>query len=190
VKELLHYVREYSKYAEITGYRNIDFAVAESYLKANRKEAHNVDVQFFDAEFIATQEHLFFAVLNALTAFNNRTNISKSLSMETMLYASAKRQIQKAIEQSGIKPQTINLAVAVIGENPSDLKRALDTITACVDAEPDEKVLNMSKMKEKKIKEMFQISDDELQTVLKDQDRSAAVINLVIERVALLTTQL
>ena len=52
------------------------------------------------------------------------------------------------------------------------------------------KFLNMSKMKEKKIKEMFQISDDELQTVVKDQDRSAAVINLVIERVALLATQL
>ena len=43
---------------EITGYRNIKFAEAEEFLKANRKETReNVDLQFFDAQLIATQEH-------------------------------------------------------------------------------------------------------------------------------------
>ena len=91
-------------------------------MKANRKEnTENVELQFFDANLIATQQHLYFAALNALQAFQNKTNISKSLAMETMLYASAQRQIQKAIQRCGIKPQTTTMAVIIIGEKPSKL---------------------------------------------------------------------
>ncbi len=93
-------------------------------MKANRKQTRqNVNIQFFDAELIATQEHLYFAVLNALQAFKNKTNLSKSPAMETMLYASAQRQIQKAIECCGIKPQTKNMAVAIIGEDPGQIAK-------------------------------------------------------------------
>ena len=35
---MLYHLKEYGKYAEITGYRNIKFAKAEEFLKANRKE--------------------------------------------------------------------------------------------------------------------------------------------------------
>jgi len=50
--------------------------------------------------------------------------------------------------------------------------------------------LEMSKVKEKKIKETFQITDEELKTVMKNENREEAVVNLVVERVALLATQL
>ena len=87
---MLQYLKDYGKYVEITGYHNIAFDKAEIFLKTNRKQTkQNVDIQFFDAELIATQEHLYFAVLNALQAFKNKTNLSKSPAMETMLYASA-----------------------------------------------------------------------------------------------------
>jgi hypothetical protein len=56
--------------------------------------------------------------------------------------------------------------------------------------EPDEKVLEMSKAKEKKIIKTFQITDEELKTIMKNDDCEAAVVNLVIERVALLSTQI
>ena len=107
---------------EITGYKNIEFDKVEAFLKANRKQTQNVDIQFFDADLIATQEHLYFAVLNALQAFKNKTNLSKSPAMETMLYASAQRQIQKAIDRCGIKPKTKNMAVVIIGEDPTHIK--------------------------------------------------------------------
>jgi tRNA threonylcarbamoyladenosine modification (KEOPS) complex Cgi121 subunit len=188
---MLHCLKEYAKYAEITGYKNIKFAQAEEFLKANRKEIQqNTHTQFFDAELIASQEHLYFAVLNALQAFQNKTNISKSLAMETMLYASAQRQIQKAIQRGGIKPETTSMAVIIIGENPKQIETVLQAITECVGVEPDEKVLEMSKVKEKKIKETFQITDEELKTVMKNENREEAVVNLVVERVALLATQL
>src|SRR5208337_1980147 len=160
---MLYYLKEYGKYAEITGYKNIKFARAEEFLKANRKGTQeNVDLQFFDAQLIATQEHLYFATLNALQAFRNKTNISKSLAMETMLYASAQRQIQKAIQRCGIKPETTRMAVIIIGEDPTQLKTMLQAISTCVGVESDEKVLEMSKFKEHKIIETFQITDQEL----------------------------
>jgi len=188
---MLYHLKEYGKYAEITGYRNIKFAKAEAFLKANRKETReNLDLQFFDAQLIATQEHLYFAALNALQAFQNKTNISKSPAMETMLYASAQRQIQKAIQRCGIKPETTSMAVIIIGEDPTQLKNLLEAIGACVGVEPDEKVLEISKFKEHNIIETFQITDQELKTVMKNENREEAVVNLVIERVALLATQL
>jgi tRNA threonylcarbamoyladenosine modification (KEOPS) complex Cgi121 subunit len=187
---VLHCVKEYDKFVEITGYRNITFAKAEEFLKVNRKEnKQTVDTQFFDAESIATQQHLYFAILNALQAFQNKTNISKSPAMETMLYASAQRQIQKAIQRCGIKLETTNMAVIIIGENPAKIENMLQKITKCVGVEPDERVLEMSKIKEKKIIETFQIMVEELKTIMKNDNREEAVVNLIIERVALLATQ-
>ena len=188
---MLYCLKEYGKWMEITGYKDIAFAKAEEFLKANRKEIkQTVDIQFFDAELIASQEHLYFAALNALQAFQNKTNISKSPAMETMLYASAQRQIQRAIQRSGIKPETKNMAVLIIGKKQSPIQLVLKAISDYVGMEPDEKVLEMSKAKERKIIKTFQIADEELKTIMKNDDCEAAVVNLVIERVALLSTQI
>ena len=185
---MLQYIKEYGKYVEITGYRSIAFGKAEAFLKASRKHAQNVDIQFFDAELIATQEHLYFAVLNALESFNNKTNQSKSPAMETMLYASAQRQIQKAIERSGIKPKTKNMAVTIIGEDPTQIQNTLEALTKSVGTDPDEGVLEITKTKETKIKKAFNIQNKEL-NILKDDDPQKAIVNLVIEQVALLAVK-
>ena len=188
---MLYHLKEYGKYVEITAYRNMKFARAEEFLKSNRKENQEaVEVQFFDADLIAEQDHLYFAIVNALQAFHNKTNISKSLAMETMLYASAQRQIQKAIQRSGIKPETKNMATIIIAENPNQIKNMQKAINTCVDLEPDEKVLEMSKFKEQKIAKTFQITDLEVTAVMKNKNRTDTIVNLVIERVALLATQL
>ncbi|MCL4429315.1 MAG: KEOPS complex subunit Cgi121 [Chloroflexi bacterium] len=187
---MLQYMKEYAQYVEITGYQGVTFDKAEAFLKANRKQTRqNVDIQFFDAQLIATQEHLYFAVLNALQAFKNKTNLSKSPAMETILYASAQRQIQKAIERCGIKPQTTSMAGAIIGEDPKQIQNALQAVTKSVGSEPDESVLDLTKSKETNIKKAFEITEEELKT-LENGNGKRAIVNLVIERVALLATQL
>jgi tRNA threonylcarbamoyladenosine modification (KEOPS) complex Cgi121 subunit len=188
---MLQYIKEQYKYVEITGYRSVAFEVAEAFLKKNRKQiGQDVNIQFFDAELIATQEHLYFAVLNALQAFQNKTNHSKSPAMETILYASAQRQIQKAIERCGIKRQTKNMAVVIIGEDPKQIENAHQAVTKCVGSRPDDSVLEMTKTKENKIKKVFEIIDEEFKTVMKKGSQEKAIVNLVIERVALFATQL
>jgi tRNA threonylcarbamoyladenosine modification (KEOPS) complex Cgi121 subunit len=187
---LLH-LKEYCKYVEITGYRNVEFALAEAFLKTNRLEiSQSVEIQFFDADLIATQEHLLFAVINSLEAFKNKTNLSKSPAMETILYASAQRQIQKAIQQCGIKPSTTNMATTIIGENPTQLKNAVEAISKAVDVKPDQSVLEMSTSKNGKIRKVFQISNEEINTVMKGGNSQEALVNLVFERAALLATQI
>jgi len=188
---MLHCIREYGKYAEITGFRNIKFVQAESFLRANRKETRlNIELQFFDADLVATQHHLYFAVLNALQAFRNKTNISKSLAVEAMLYASAQRQIRKAIQRCGIKSETSRMAVVVIGEKPAEIEFLLEAIAVCVGAERDEAVLEMSEAKLEKIMEAFQVKAEEVKTMMKNGNLDEAVVSLVVERVALLATQL
>ena len=188
---MLFYLKEYGKYLEIVGYRNVEFVRAEAFLKANRLEvSQGVEIQFFDADLIATQEHLFFASINSLEAFKNKTNRSKSIAMEIMLYASAQRQIQKAIQQSGIKPLTTNMAATIIGENLTWLKKAVEAISEAVDAKLDQSVLEMSTSKNDTIKKVFQISNEEIKAVAKGENSQDALVNLVNERVALLTTQI
>ncbi len=188
---MLHHIEEFGVYVEIAGFQGVKFAAAEAFLKEHRKKSRlGVEMQFFDADLIATTRHLYFAVLNALQAFHGKTNLSKSLAVETMLYASAQRQIQRAIQRCGIKPQTRNMAVTIIGEKPSEIHALLQEISVCVGAEPDGGVLEMTAPKLEQIKEAFQIKDEEINSVMDGGGLDAAVVSLVVERVALLSTQL
>ncbi len=181
-------LEEYSKTVEITGYRGITFAKAEAYLKLHRKQDAVLEIQFFDAQLIATAQHLWFAVLNALQAFKGKTNLSKTPAMETMLYASAQRQIQRAIDRCGIKPQTTNLAVVIIGDSPSQVQTQLQQVTDFLGLDADRNVLEMTESKAEKIAKTFRIAKEEVETV--GGPLELAIVNLVIERVALLATQL
>lgn len=186
---MLKYIEENGKYVQITGFGGVKIKNTDEFLKIIHKEKQlNVEIQFFDAQFVATWQHLYFAVLGAVIAFKNRENIAKNLEMETMLYASAQHQIQKAIEFMGIKDDSSNIAVVVIGERLEDLKTALSIISSLLHAQPDETVLELSKGKMKIIQKAFEISDRELKTIMKKNGLEQALTDLVIERTALLST--
>lgn len=185
---MLQYLKEFYKYVEIAGYPKVDFEKAEQFLKANRKQViADIAVQFFDAQLIATQDHLYFAVFHALNAFQNKTNHSNSPAMETMLYASAKRQIQKAIERCGIKPKTDNIGVVIIGDDPKQIENTKNEITKALGSNPDDKVLEMTKTKAAKIQKAFEITDAEIETL---ENSDQAIVDLVLESMALLATQI
>ena len=187
---MLKYIEEFGKQVGVTGFRNVRIRDIEEFLKIIRKEkTSNVEIQFFDAKFVATWQHLYFAALNALTAFKNKENISRSLAMETMLYASAQRQISKAMELIGIKPHSSEIAVLIIGEKPETVRSALAMVSKHVNSDPDDTVLELSDEKVTSIQKIFEISSVELETVIKRDDAEIALTDLVIERMALLATQ-
>lgn len=187
---MLKHIEEFGKYAAITGFRNVKIKDTKEFLKKMHKEKpSNVETQFFDAKFVASWQHLYFAVLNALTAFKNKENISKSVTMETLLYASAQRQIRKAMELLGIKSETSEIALLIIGENSETVKSALPIISASVNVQHDDTVLELSKEKKRIIQKTFGISDLELKTVMKKDGLEEALTSLVIEQMALLVTQ-
>lgn len=187
---MLKYIEEFGKYVAIEGFKNAKIKDVKKFLEEIQKEKpSNVKIQFFDAEFVATWRHLYFAVLNALTAFKNKYNISKSFEMEAMLYVSAQRQIRKAMGLLGIKPNTINMAVLVVGDKKEKIKATISAISKRINAQADDKVLELSKQKIAIIRKTFEISDTELEAITKEDNIENALANLVIERMALLATQ-
>jgi tRNA threonylcarbamoyladenosine modification (KEOPS) complex Cgi121 subunit len=186
---MLKYIEEAEKYLEVTGFRSVTVEDAEEFVKAARRElSESVWVQFFDAGLVATWQHLYFAVLNALLAFKNNRNISKSAAMETMLYASAQRQIRKALDFMGVKCAIADVAVAVVGESAEAVEALVAAVSKRVGKNPDDAVLAFSREKAERIREAFGINDAELEAVLEKNDE--ALVDLVVERVALLSTQL
>jgi len=96
---LLKYIDETGMYLEINGFRKVEIGDPTNFLKDLRRLVPKGNfVQFFDAELIATWQHLYFAALNALLAFKDGNNISKTAQMEIVLYSAAQRQIEKAIK--------------------------------------------------------------------------------------------
>jgi len=186
---LLKQVEELGKHIVIAGFKDVKIWNVKEFLNIIRKEKPlNVQIQFFDARFVATWQHLYFAALNALTAFENKSNISKSLAMESMLYASAQSQIRKAMKLLGIKSNMSKIAVLVIGENLESVTSALSLVLKQVKGERDDTILKLSEEKAIVIRKIFGISDVELETVMERDRFEKALIDLVIERVALLAT--
>jgi KEOPS complex subunit Cgi121 len=188
---LLKYIEETGKYVEITGFRAVGIKDAGEFVTAVReKTPSSVWVQFFNAELVATWQHLFFAVLNALLAFRSNRNISKSVAVETLLYASAQRQISKAIQFIGIKSDSANVAMIITGKSSASVGAFLSVVAKRVGSEPDETVLEVSKEKAREIRAAFGVTGKALETVMAEDIDEQALVNLVIEKMALLSTQL
>jgi tRNA threonylcarbamoyladenosine modification (KEOPS) complex Cgi121 subunit len=178
-------------YVAIAGFKNAKIGNIDRFFDAVRKELSDVAaVQFFDAELIATWQHLYFAALTALTAFADKTNISNNLAIETLLYASAQRQIRKATEALGIKPTTKNVAVLVIIKSETSANDALKTVQKLISAERYDNVMEIDQGKFDDIKRFFNISNVELGAKLERKGlEKEALVDLVVEHGALLATQ-
>jgi len=183
-------IEGFNRYVAIVGFRDVKIKDANSLLSLVRERTVDVEVQFFNAELIAGCEHLYFAVLNALKAFENKLNISNSLAVEVLLYASAQRQIKKAVELLGIKPSSSNVAVLVLAETESKVNKTLETVSHLMLGEQDDSVLELTNEKFDGIRKLFGISESELNAKLEmaGMERKA-LTDLVIEHVALLAIQ-
>lgn len=147
------------------------------------------DFQLFDARLVATWEHLYFAALNALVAFRSRRNISKSVAVETLLYASGQNQIQKAMQHLGVRPGSSDIAVLVMGRHSEPIEVLLSVISEKVGGKRDDGALELSEEKSDSIRKFFGISKGRLRTVSRGRSLESALVDLVIERMALVAVQ-
>jgi tRNA threonylcarbamoyladenosine modification (KEOPS) complex Cgi121 subunit len=107
-----------------------------------------------------------------------------------MLYVSAQRQITKAIAKVGVKPHSVNVVAIILSENAGLAESGFEAITKMLGAPPDESVLELSERKINRLRRVFEISDEELEAVSSKGDEKQAITELIIERVALLSTKL
>lgn len=181
---------DYKGYIAIAGFKNVKIKDVNSFLEHVRREIREAHVQFFDAKLIAGQQHLYFAALNALKAFERESNISSNLAIEALLYASAQRQIRKVVDILGIKEDSSQVAVLIIAENRQRTDNCLKVVSRLVPGERDDGVLDLTDEKIRGIKELFGISDLEIEAKVKGKSlEKEALVDLVIEHMALLATQ-
>jgi KEOPS complex subunit Cgi121 len=93
-----------------------------------------------DADLVCGRDHLESAVEHARRAFERHTNVSSTLTMEAMLYASGERQIARATEKMGLKQGTERVALILFG---ADEDEALATLRL----RRDDRVLGASREK-------------------------------------------
>jgi KEOPS complex subunit Cgi121 len=185
---LIREIEGTGKYIATAGFRNTKIKDVESLFNAVRDKVKDACVQFFDADLIAGQDHLFFAALNALKAFESKINISNSLAVEILLFACAQRQIRKAVELIGIKPESSRMAVIVLADKRQEAEATLEIVSRLVSGERDDSVIELSGEKFEAVKKLFKVSDLELGAKLKGEgSEREALTELVIEHVALLT---
>ncbi len=122
-----------------------------------------------DADMICGKAHVISAVTHAIRAFERGDNISGSLAVETVLYASGEHQISKAMKKMGIKIGTERVALILIDSIPSD------NVVVSLSLKRDDEVLEPSD--EKALR--FGITKDEIRAVPANK-----IEDLVLEKVA------
>ena len=148
----------------------------EASLKTAREWAsqQGCEVLVADAQLVIGQDHLDSAVRHAMRAHERRTMVAHTLSMETLRYLAAQRQVADAIRLAGIRVGTETIAMVVFGpDDGNDLVETFRWIR-------DDAVLNARG----KDLSPFGLTKIETATV---PERERA--DLVLERLALLDVQ-
>jgi len=173
----------------VAGFKNVKITDIDKFFAEVKEKTGNACVQFFDATLIAGRNHLRFAALNSLNAFKNKLNISNSLAMESLLYASAQHQIKDALKLLGIKPNSNRVVVLVLAKTPDQASSTLDSVSQLFQGKRDDSVVEFSNEKVDGLKRLFQISELELEAKTERKGaQKEALLDLIIEHMALLST--
>jgi tRNA threonylcarbamoyladenosine modification (KEOPS) complex Cgi121 subunit len=147
----------------------------------------SLTVQLLNALLIADEVHLLSAAQNAINAQHGKYMLSRSLDVEIIVFASAQRQIGRALDALGVYDGIDNIAVVVVGPDSTSVKDAVGEIVKQVGGEvvPPFKA---TKKRLEQIKRHYQITDKEIDAIEGSEatdSRMSALARCVASRVAL-----
>ena len=160
----------------------------DDFLAVLKTVAHKYDVtiQAMNAELIAGEEHIKSAVKKALRAVGRNRNITNDLSLEILLYAAGRRQIERALAMGVSKSEGEKRVAIVIVDASARGEKDLEVVAEEVkrkiglQEEPiSELELEYKGDKKEGIKKFFDITEAELKAV-----GESKLKKLVLERVA------
>jgi tRNA threonylcarbamoyladenosine modification (KEOPS) complex Cgi121 subunit len=138
--------------------------------------------QIVDAKKVAGREHLFMAAVNASKSTETGMAVSKSITVEALLYASAQDQITKALRTLGISLKSTTIALIVFAHSQEEVELAYSKAAKYLGKE-DDGVLEIDDLKAGSLKETYGVGDKELEAV----GGPEALGRLIVERGALLS---
>ncbi len=147
----------------------------EEFLQKLKKTSteKNAVLQALDADKLAGEEHVRFAVEKAIRSFETKRNIANELAKEIMLYASGSRQISRAMKL-GIHKGLNNIVLVAVGDN---LHASVFSDLPEIEQKP---VLRYDHSKKKALMDAFGITEEEIEAAGEEK-----IPLLVLERVAL-----
>ncbi|MHA1105483.1 MAG: KEOPS complex subunit Cgi121 [Promethearchaeota archaeon] len=135
-----------------------------------QKDKKGSMIQFFNDELILNSEHVLNACYFTIKAFNNGINISNQKNLEFVLYLATKRQIKQSLSDFGLNStHTSNneLTYCIISSS-KELPLIDEVILQKLNAKHLTLDLNKKNyVKFKRVKDYFQISDNQISVVLK-----------------------
>ena len=140
--------------------------------------------QIFDNRYIWGQKHIFSAVWHAWNAFMNNRLISKSLSMEILLYAAGFRQIKKAIELLGVRDSTKVIVGVLVADSESQSIDSFKKIQKQIGLNPNINLLMDYSSKQQYILEMLMNEGFLLSEV-----SISKIENAILQRIAILALE-
>src|SRR2546427_12840886 len=87
---------------------------------AQSASSRGAEVCLLDARSVFGRDHLESAARHAIRARDSNTMSSRSLAMETLLYASGQRQVQDAIRAAGLRRATTTVGIVLFGDAKDD----------------------------------------------------------------------
>ena len=139
---------------------------------------NEVIVQGLNADLIAGERHLHFAVGKALRAVAAGKNIAKDPGIEIMRYAAGERQIERSFS-IGLREGENSVVFVLLGKM-DNLVLALSAIRELIEEKSCPELLAYSDAKRRGILSVFGITDAEIEASGEEH-----IPELVIERVAL-----
>lgn len=148
---------------------------------------YNVVFQALNFRVSASLRHVLASVMRAIRAFNDGRNVCDKLEIEILLYISGRRQIRDALRIAGLPEHTKDFILICIGESSTDVSNAISRFLDEIGGEVNYCLLELNEDKISFLKDAFNLSEVELNTVLRHGLSIRDVIErLVIERSALL----
>jgi len=138
--------------------------------------------QIVDAGRVAGRDHLFMAAVNAARSTETGMAVSKSITVETILYASAQDQITKALARMGVNVATRRVALMVFAHSREEVEEAYNRVAKRLGTE-DDGVLEIDSEKVRALREVYNIGDEELEAA----GGLSALGGLIVERGSLLS---
>ena len=86
-------------------------------------------IQYLDSSLIVSVGHLLSAAQNAVNAWKGDYMLTRGLDAEVLVYASAQRQISRAIENLGVRDGLQSIALVVVGSDKKAVRGVITKMT-------------------------------------------------------------
>jgi len=171
--------------SEIHNSNNLTQEELLNFVKSTSSDS--LTVQLMNGLLIADETHLLSASQNAINAQNGKYMLSRTLDVELIVYASAQRQIGRALDELGVYDSVEHVAVVVIGNDRKSVEQSLRKIATKVGKEFPNPFAR-SKERFDRIKAHFDITEKEICTLTDsgdDLDRQKALSRCIVSRISL-----